>query len=89
MGATDEGVLRNMACCGEYLPVAPNDSSDLPGGVCVALLVGTAGSANLIDMTGSTRTAVPLQAGYNPIRAKRVMTGGTASNIWALYYIDG
>jgi hypothetical protein len=49
------------------------------------LLVGTAGTANLMDEYGNTVTGVPLQAGYNPLRVKQVRTGGTADDIWALY----
>jgi len=58
---------------------------DLPGGICRGLLVGTAGTANLVDGAGNSVTGVPLQQGYNPIQVRRVQTGGTASNIWALY----
>jgi hypothetical protein len=66
-------------------PVTKNDSTNLPGGVCRALLVGTAGTCNMFDASGVERTAVPLQQGYNPIGAMRVKTGGTADDIWALY----
>ncbi len=59
--------------------------SDLPNGVCRGLLVGTAGTANLGKVDGNNVADVPLQAGYNPIAVKQVRTGGTASNIWALY----
>ncbi len=52
--------------------------------VCRALLVGTAGTATLVDIYGNERADVPLQAGYNPIRATKV-TLGTAANVWALY----
>jgi len=69
-----------------YAPVTKADA-DLPGGVCYALLVGTAGTANLMQPDGTTRTAVPLQAGYNPILALQVRTGGTAADIWALYEV--
>lgn len=58
---------------------------DLPQGTCGALLVGTAGTANLMDATGAVITNVPLQVGYNPIRCKQVRIGGTSSDIWALY----
>lgn len=58
---------------------------DLPEGTAASLLVGTAGTANLMDDDGVTRTNVPLQVGYNPIRVRQVRTGGTASDIWALY----
>jgi len=67
------------------VPVTPNDASDLPEGVCRALLVGTAGTANLIDASGAEHANVPLQQGYNPIGVQRVKTGGSASNLWALY----
>ena len=69
----------------KVVPVTCNDGADLPDGVCRALLVGTAGSANIIDATGVERIGVPLQQGITPIGVRRVMTGGTAANIWALY----
>ena len=50
-----------------------------------ALLVGTAGTATVIDATGATCTSIPLQAGYNPISVQRVNNTGTASDIWALF----
>lgn len=53
--------------------------------VTKALLVGTAGTANLMDASGGIRADVPLIQGYNPLRVKQVRTGGTADNIWALY----
>ena len=53
--------------------------------VTKALLVGTAGTANLMDKNGNIRTDVPLIQGYNPLRVKQVRTGGRADNIWALY----
>jgi hypothetical protein len=67
------------------VPITPDDDGDLAEGVCRALLVGTAGTANLIDASGAERTNIPLQQGYNPIGVQRVMTGGSASDLWALY----
>jgi hypothetical protein len=67
------------------VPITPDDDNDLPEGVCRALLVGAAGTATLIDASGAERTAVPLQQGFNPIGVRRVKTGGTATNLWALY----
>jgi hypothetical protein len=66
-------------------PVTPDDDADLPDGVCRAVLVGVAGTANIIDASGAERTGVPLQQGFNPIGVARVKTGGTAANLWALY----
>ena len=59
-------------------------TADLPDGVCRALLCGTAGTAVVMDSTGQLNT-IPLQQGYNPIQARQVRSGGTASDIWALY----
>lgn len=67
-----------------YDPVTKADA-DLPGSITRGLLVGTAGTANLMQPDGTVRANVPLQAGYNPLQVKQVRTGGTASDIWALY----
>lgn len=66
------------------VPVTKADTA-LPGGTCRGLLVGTAGTANIVDGSGATRASVPLQQGYNPIICQQVRTGGTATDIWALY----
>jgi hypothetical protein len=65
--------------------VTKDDAADLPGGSCRCLLVGAAGTANIVDGEGNVVTGVPLQQGYNPIIVRRVMLGGTASDIWAGY----
>lgn len=67
-----------------YEPVTKADS-DLPGSITRGLLVGTAGTANLMQPDGTIRANVPLQQGYNPLQVRQVRTGGTADNIWALY----
>lgn len=73
-----------IASSGKWVSVTKADS-DLASGVCKALLVGTAGTANLQDEDGTTHANVPLQQGYNPLRCRQVRLGGTASDIWALY----
>jgi hypothetical protein len=67
------------------LPITPDDENDLAGGICRALLVGTAGTATLVDASGAEQSGVPLQQGFNPIGVRRVKTGGSAVNLWALY----
>lgn len=67
-----------------FAPVTKGDT-DLPLGLCRALLVGTAGTANLRQLDGTERTNVPLQQGYNPLAVIRIKSGGTADDIWALY----
>ena len=69
----------------DFVLVTKSDAGDLPGGVCRGLLVGTAGTANLKTLAGVTRSNVPLQAGYNPLVCRQVLTGGTADDIWAMY----
>lgn len=69
----------------DVVPVTPDDNSDLPNGMAQGLLLDAAGTVTVITAAGETRTNVPMQQGYNPIRVKRVKTGGTATNIWALY----
>ncbi len=69
----------------EALRAVTKANSALPDGVCRGLLVGTAGTANIMDGTGEICANVPLQQGYNPIICRQVRTGGSASDIWALY----
>jgi hypothetical protein len=69
----------------KLVPVMPDDNNDLPEGICRALLVGSSGTANIVDASGSGREGVPLQQGFNPIGVRRVKTGGTATDLWALY----
>jgi hypothetical protein len=76
---------RTATHTSSYFPAVTKADANLPDGICRALLVGTAGTANLMDAGGNTRTSVPLQAGYNPLSCKQVRTGGTAADIFALY----
>lgn len=50
-----------------------------------ALLVGVAGTANVVTAAGKTRSNVPLVAGWNPLRISRLLAGGTADDIWGVY----
>ena len=75
---------QSTATSGYFVPVTKADA-DLADGVCRALWVGTAGTANLMDVEGNTRANFPLQAGFNPVSVLQVRTGGTSGDIWALY----
>ena len=48
------------------------------------LMVGTAGTLNVVMANGQTRTGVPFPAGFTPGFFAAVNTGGTAQNIWAV-----
>ena len=67
--------------------VTPADGTDLPGGICRALFVGTAGDLVLIASEDEDAVLVPsVPAGILPVSTKRVLaTGTTASGIVALY----
>ena len=70
-----------------YVPITPS-ASNLANGVCRAILVEVAGVLNLMQPDGTVRANVPLQAGYNPICAKRISApsaGTAATGVWALY----
>ncbi len=75
---------RFMGSAQRWVKLTKADS-DIAGGVCRGLLVGTAGTANLMDENGTITTDVALQQGYNPLAVRQVRTGGTADDIWALY----
>lgn len=47
------------------------------------LLVGTGGTATIIDADGNTCVDVPLQTGWNPVQIQALTALGTAANIWA------
>lgn len=67
------------------VPVTKADDTPLPDGPCRGLWVGTAGTVNIKDGSGATRTGVPVFAGTNPIVCQAVRAGGTALDIWAGY----
>lgn len=70
---------------GAIKTVTPDDSNDLPDGLCRSLLIGTAGNLKVTDASGNTVT-IPVPVGYNPLQIRRVWsTSSTASNIFALY----
>lgn len=70
-----------------YVPVTLNGNA-FADGTCRALLVETAGRANLTQSNGTIRENVPLVVGYNPIKCKAANTptsGDAATGVWALY----
>lgn len=60
-------------------------NTDLAGGICRAIVVGSAGTLNFMDASGNVLTGYPAHIGENAIKAKQIMTGGTATDIWLLY----
>ena len=80
--------LADLTPSAKAMALVTKADAELPRGVAGngpprALLVGTAGSANLMDHEGNVLADVPLQRGYNPLSVRRVLPGGTADNMWA------
>lgn len=60
--------------------ITPSDTEDLA--VCPRCLILSEAGTVTVDMLGSgTAVAVPLQAGFNPIRPRRVYASGTDSGL--------
>lgn len=58
--------------------VTPSDTEDLP--FCPRVLIlSAAGTVTMNMLGGSNQVAVPLQAGFNPIRPTRIFSTGTAA----------
>jgi hypothetical protein len=70
-----------------FATVAPNDSTDLPGGQARAFYVGTGGTLALQNNAGVTVSFPSVNGGsILPVSSRRVLaTGTTASNIIALF----
>lgn len=69
-----------------FVPIAPDDAADLPGGLTRSLFVGGAGDLRLRDVHGN-EAIIASQAGqYHPLRVARVLAAGTtATGLVALY----
>lgn len=65
--------------------IVADDGNDLPDGPCRGIWSGTDGTANIVTADGDDLVDFPLFAGLNPIAVSRVKTGGTATNLFALY----
>lgn len=66
--------------------VTPNDSTDLPGGVTRAILVGADGDVAVTYANGTSDTIFLLAGVVHPIQVARIKsTGTTATSIKAGY----
>lgn len=50
-----------------------------------AVMVGSAGTLNIVTAVGATRTGVPFLQGMVPLRIKELLAGGTADDVWGIY----
>ena len=66
--------------------VTPSNDADLALGVCKALLIGGAGTIEIIAADDADAVTLTVAAGILPVRARRVRAAGTtATGIVALY----
>ena len=70
----------DTAAANSIVPVV--SGNNIPATRC--LMVGSAGTADIVTANGETLLAFPLQDGYNPISVTKV-TLGTAASVYALY----
>lgn len=78
--------IGDTASATMIVPITPSDTVGFK--TCRGVLCNAAGTATIVDASGATRTAVPLQAGYNPISIQRVNSTSLAAeltSLWALY----
>jgi hypothetical protein len=79
-----ESVAQDLGSFTDVAPVTLNfDVDNVPPGT-QALLVGTAGTLNVTLLDGQHKDGIIVEAGIVPLAVRRVRTGGTATNIWAL-----
>jgi len=81
------GIQTSTHSSGAVRNITPNDSTDLPLGVCRAIRVGGAGDLSVVDLTGETVVIPSVLAGETlPVEATRISaTGTTATLITALF----
>jgi hypothetical protein len=83
---TEPGIFGQISSAPllDYVPVTPG-AGDLPDGPCRAILATAAGTVNLTTIAGDQRNGVPVNAGVNPLAARAIRAGGTATGLFAGY----
>lgn len=64
-------------------PITPGTA--FTNGPCNGIAATVAGTINYVTYAGTTITGMPISVGFNPIAARAVNTGGTATGLFALY----
>ena len=81
------GIQTNTNTSGACRAITPNDSTDLPLGICRAIYVGVGGEVSIDDLSGETVVFKNAISGsVIPVQTARVnATGTTATDLIALY----
>jgi len=77
-----EGPSRALVSAKDIVPLTKGGG---PFAETRAVLVGTAGTLNIVTAAGKTRTDVPFLAGMTPIRITDLLTGGLGDDVWGVY----
>jgi hypothetical protein len=64
---------------------AATATANLTTGLCRGIWVNTAGTADIVQEDGTVASGVQLLQGPNPIACIGIVTGGTASGLYAMY----
>ena len=67
------------------VPITPDDDNDLPEGILPRAARRHGGDRNARRCERRRTCRRSASQGFNPIGARRVKTGGSAANLWALY----
>jgi len=81
------GIQTNTNTSGACRAITPNDSTDLPLGICRAIYVGVGGEVSIDDLSGETVVFKNAISGsVIPVQTARVnATATTATDLIALY----
>jgi hypothetical protein len=80
------GSVARVEPAEDIVAVTPNDSNDLPNGVCRALRCVSVGDVSGITANGSSRTVTLYQQGeILPVAWNRIRSTGTTADVEALY----
>jgi len=81
------GIQTNTNTSGACRAITPNDSTDLPLGICRAIYVGVGGDISIDDLSGETVVFKNAISGsVIPVQTARVnATATTATDLIALY----
>jgi len=82
-----QGIQTNTHSSGACRAITPNDSTDLPLGICRAIYVGVGGDISIDDLSGETVVFKNAISGsVIPVQTARVnATATTATDLIALY----
>lgn len=68
----------------DLVELTPSDT-EFANGISKGLWIGVSGTINITTQDGSDLDGVPVVSGYFPIACKKLRSGGTATDVYAVY----